>query len=161
MASRSVSGSKHDAVDGSRNRSPDCPGAVRPLMRSAATSVSVFQWPCGTLATRRSPRGERPRWLTILVVTAVSSMNTRRGASSSDCSAFSSARATATSGRSCSAACRVFFKRDVVALVEAPHRGRPGFQPLLRFEPRANLFKCQVWLRCHQIEQPLAIRLER
>ena len=41
---------------------------------------------------------------TILVITAVSSMKTRRGASSSDCSAFSSARAAATSGRSCSAA---------------------------------------------------------
>ena len=29
-------------------------------MRSAATSVSVFQWPCGTLATRRSPARRAP-----------------------------------------------------------------------------------------------------
>ena len=29
-------------------------------MRRAATSVSVFQWPCGTFATRRSPRGAAP-----------------------------------------------------------------------------------------------------
>jgi len=57
----------------------------------------------------RSPRGERPRCRTILVVTAVSSKKTRRGASSLDCSTFSSARAAATSGRSCSAACRVFL----------------------------------------------------
>src|ERR1700676_215386 len=130
-------------------------------MRSAATSVSVFQWPCGTLATRRSPRGERPRCRTILVVTAVSSMKTRRGASSFDCSTFSSARAAATSGRSCSAACRVFFERDFVAFVEAPDRGRTGFQPLLGFEPRADLFERQVRLCCDQIKQPLAMCLER
>src|SRR5277367_1315335 len=130
-------------------------------MRSAATSVSVFQWPCGTLATRRSPRGERPRCRTILVVTAVSSMKTRRGASSLDCSAFSSARAAATSGRSCSAACRVFFERDVVAFIEAPDRGRSGFQPLFRLEPRAYLFERQVRLRCDKIEQPLPMHLER
>src|ERR1700688_4321231 len=130
-------------------------------MRSAATSVSVFQWPCGTLATRRSPRGERPRCRTILVVTAVSSMKTRRGASSLDCSTFSAARAAATSGRSCSAACKVFFERDVVAFVEAPDRGRTGFQPLLALEPRANLFERQVRLRCDQIKQPLAMLLER
>src|SRR6202045_844756 len=130
-------------------------------MRSAATSVSVFQWPCGTLATRRSPRGERPRCRTILVVTAVSSMKTRRGASSLDCSSFSSARAAATSGRSCSAACRVFFERDVMAFVETPDRGRTGFQPPLGLEPSANLFERQVRLRCDQIKQPLAMRLER
>jgi len=88
-------------------------------------------------------------------------MKTRRGASSLDCSAFSSARAAATSGRSCSAACRVFFERDVVAFVEAPDRGRTGFQPLLGPEPCANLFERQVRLRCNQIEQPLAMRLER
>src|SRR5664279_3898856 len=130
-------------------------------MRSAATSVSVFQWPCGTLATRRSPRGERPRSRTILVVTAVSSMKTRRGALSLDCSTISSARAAATSGRSCSAACRVFFERDVVAFVEAPDRGRTGFQPLLGLEPSANLFERQVRLGGDQIKQPLAMRLER
>src|SRR5271168_2751732 len=136
-------------------------GAVRPLMRSAATSVSVFQWPCGTLATRRSPRGERPRCRTILVVTAVSSMKTRRGAFSLDCSTFSSARAAATSGRSCSAACRVFFERDVVAFVEPPDRGRAGFQPLLGLEPCANLFERQVRLCGDQIKQPLPMRLKR
>src|SRR5665647_1341749 len=113
-------------------------------MRSAATSVSVFQWPCGTLATRRSPRGERPRCRTILVVTAVSSMKTRRGASSLDCSTFNSARAAATSGRSCSAACRVFFERDVVAFVEAPDRGRTGFQPLLGLDARRDSRSAQV-----------------
>src|SRR5665213_3499697 len=130
-------------------------------MRSAAISVSVFQWPCGTLATRRSPRGERPRCRTILVVTAVSSMNTRRDPTSLDCSTFSSARAAATSGRSCSAACQVFFERDVVAFVKAHDLGRTGFQPLLVLEPRPNLLERQIRLGCDQIKQPLAMRLER
>ena len=130
-------------------------------MRSAATSVSVFQWPCGTLATGRSPRGERPRCRTILVVTAVSSIKTRHGARSFNCSTFSLARAAATSGQSCSAACRIFFERDVMALVEAPDRRRTGFQPLLGLEPRAYLFQRQVRLRCDQIKQPLAMRLKR
>src|SRR3978361_1519958 len=130
-------------------------------MRSAAISVSVFQWPCATLATRRSPRGERPRCRTILVVTAVSSMKTRRDATSLDCSTLSSARAAATSGRSCSAACKVFFERDVVAFVKAPDRGRTGLQPLLGLEPRPNLVNRQIRLRCDQIKQPLAMRFER
>src|SRR6202163_2045948 len=133
----------------------------RSRLGSGEKSRSVFQWPCGTLATRRSPRGERPRCRTILVVTAVSSMKTSRGASSLDCSTFSAARAAATSGRSCSAACRVFFERDVVAFVEAPDRGRTGFQPLLGLEPHANLFERQVRLRRDQIKQPFAMRLKR
>src|SRR6202163_3517329 len=130
-------------------------------MRSAATSVSVFQWPCGTLATRRSPRGERPRCRTILVVTAVSSMKTRRGASSFDCSPFSSARAAATSGRSCSAACRVFFERDVVTIVEAPDRARSNLELLRAAEPQADVIKRQVRLRGDKIEQPLLMLVQR
>src|SRR5665213_950953 len=54
-----------------------------------------------------------------------------------------------------------FFERDVMAFIEAPDRCRPGFQPLLGLEPRANLFECQVRLRCDQIKQPLAMRPER
>src|SRR5258707_8777924 len=109
-------GSIHRTVD-------DIGCAVRPLTRSAAMNVRVFQWPCGTLATSRLPRGERPEWRTILVVTDVSSIKTSRFARKDDCSAFSSARAAATSGRSCSAACSVFFERDAVPLVKPPDRG--------------------------------------
>src|SRR6202163_3434152 len=54
-----------------------------------------------------------------------------------------------------------FFERDVVAFVEAPDRGRTGFQPPLGLEPSANLFERQVRLRGDQIKQPLAMRLER
>src|SRR5229473_2353297 len=124
-------------------------------------NVKVFQWPCGTLATSRSPRGERPEWRTILVVTDVSSIKTRRFARKDDCSAFSSARAAATSGRSCSAACSVFFEADAVTLVEAPHRAGCGFQLLVGAKPRANLIERQIGLRRNEIEQPLAMLLKR
>ena len=36
-------------------------GAVRPAVRSAPMKVVVFQWPCGTADTSRSPWGARPR----------------------------------------------------------------------------------------------------
>src|SRR5438067_1736993 len=85
-------------------------------------------------------------------------MNTRRGASRRGCSALSSARAAATSGRSCSAACSVFFEGDPMALVEAPHRARCGFLLLLGAKAHADLIERQVGLRRNKIEQPLAER---
>src|SRR5207249_1953531 len=88
-------------------------------------------------------------------------MKTRRGASRDGCSAFSLARAAATSGRSCSAACRVFFEGDRVTIIEAPDRGRSGLQLFLRAEPRADLLQRQVRLGRDKIEQPLLMRLER
>src|SRR5437763_17074754 len=42
-------------------------GASILLQRKAARNVSVRQRPCGTLATRRWPRRQRPRWRVILV----------------------------------------------------------------------------------------------
>src|ERR1700694_2815653 len=124
-------------------------------------NVKVFQWPCGTLAMSRLPRGERPEWRTILVVTDVSSIKTSRFARNDDCSAFSSARAAATSGRPCSAACRFFFECDAVPLVKAPDRGSADLQFFGRCEPCADLVECQIWLCGHQIEQPLLVLLER
>src|SRR6202158_2219540 len=88
-------------------------------------------------------------------------MNTRRGACRRGCSAFSSARAAATSGRSCSAACSVFFEADAVTLVEAPHRAGCVFQLLVGAKPRANLIERQIGLRRNEIEQPLAMLLKR
>jgi hypothetical protein len=35
-------------------------GAVMPVRRRPAVKVVVFQWPCGTAARHRSPRGLRP-----------------------------------------------------------------------------------------------------
>jgi hypothetical protein len=70
------------------------------------------------------------------------------------CSAFSSARAAATSGRSCSAACSVFFERNAVPLVKPPDRGSADLQCFGRCQPRADLVECQIGLGAHQIEQP-------
>src|SRR5487761_960545 len=124
-------------------------------------NVKVFQRPYGTLATSRSPRGQRPEWRTILVVTDVSSIKTSRFARKDDCSAFSAVRAAATSGRSCSAACSVFFKRDAVPLVKSPNRGSADLQPFGRCQPCADLIECQIRFSGHQIEQPLLMRLKR
>src|SRR5204863_7219754 len=87
-------------------------------------------------------------------------MNTRRGASRRGCSALSSARAAATSGRSCSVACSVFFEGDLMTLVEAPHRARCGFLLLLGAKAHADLIERQVGLRRNKIEQPLAMLLQ-
>ena len=84
-------------------------GAVMPSWRSPARKVVVFQWPCGTLAIRRSPRFALPRVRAILVDAPVSSRKTSRSGSRLPCIAFHSARAAATSTRSCSAAWAVFF----------------------------------------------------
>jgi hypothetical protein len=88
-------------------------------------------------------------------------MKTRRGALSLGCSALSAARSAATSGRSCSAAFRVFFKSDVVTIVEAPNRTDAGFLLPLRAQSNADLLKRQVRFRGDQIEQPLLVPLER
>jgi hypothetical protein len=55
-------------------------GAVIRSHRRAATNVSVFQWPYGTLSTRRSPTPQRPWVRVMLVLAQVSSMNTSRPA---------------------------------------------------------------------------------
>jgi hypothetical protein len=53
-------------------------GAVSPSHRSPAIKVWVPQRPNGAAARRRSPRRLRPRNRVIFVLTAVSSMNTKR-----------------------------------------------------------------------------------
>src|ERR1700674_4164195 len=87
-------------------------------------------------------------------------MNTKRGALREGCSAFSAARAAATSGRSCSAACRVFFERDLVTIVEAPDRARPNLELLRAAEPQTDVIKRQVRLRGDKIEQPLLMLVQ-
>ncbi len=135
-------------------------GAVSPVRRRAPTNVIVFQCPCGTLPTRRSPRGQRPRSRAILVLAAVSSMNTSLAGSSMACSRFQRRRARATSGRSCSAACRLFFEGDLVALEEAPDGGAagPNFMPAHR---RDHLIQRQIRPLGNQREQEVRMLLQR
>jgi hypothetical protein len=68
------------------------------------------------------PRSDRPNSRAILVDAPVSSMKTRRCGSSSACVARQACLCTATSGRSCSLACAVFFERHGVAIEEPPNR---------------------------------------
>src|SRR5215472_2792019 len=84
----------------------------------------------GASATRRSPHALQPFRRTILVVIAVSSMNTRRAVSSQPCSRIQRRRARATSARCRSAARRLFLnvmpwrakKRDsALRLAETRH----------------------------------------
>src|SRR6266849_8676405 len=58
----------------------------------------------------------------MLVLTAVSSIKTRWAGSSRPCSRIQRRRARATSARCRSAACRLFFKGDVMTLEEPPQR---------------------------------------
>src|ERR1043166_3434976 len=90
-------------------------GAVIPLWRKPATKVIVFHSPSGTRPITRSPRGARPLSRAMLVLTAVSSINTSRAGSSMPCSRIQRRRARATSVRSRSAACRLFFEGDAVS----------------------------------------------
>src|SRR5215469_10610828 len=96
---------------------------MAPLISMGATmppaiNVTVSQWPMGASATNRSPRGFQPLRRTMLVVTAVSSMNTRRVVSSQPCSRIQRRRARATSARLRSSARRLFFERDAMASEE-------------------------------------------
>src|SRR3954447_15218936 len=97
-------------------------GASTRSCRKAARNVIVLQWPCGTSAGRRSPRGDQARSGAMLVLVQVSSMKTRRAGSTSRCRAAHWARRRATSGRSCSAAISVFFITELLGVDELPDR---------------------------------------
>jgi hypothetical protein len=93
-------------------------------------NVSVFQLPSGTRPITLIPRGARPLSRTMLVVIAVSSRSTSRAGSSRPCSRIQRRRARATSARSRSAACRLFFKGDLVPLEKTRQRAAAGSNPM-------------------------------
>src|SRR5947199_5104884 len=134
-------------------------GAVLRVRRRPATKVRVFQCPCGTQPTGRAPRGHRPLSRTIFLLAAVSSMNTSRVELSMACRRFQHRRARATSGRSCSAARRLFFEADVVALEEAPHGSATACNPVL-VHHRDHLIQRQIRLLLNQREQPRRMCLQ-
>src|SRR5262249_29340604 len=134
-------------------------GARIPLRRSAATKVIVFQCPCGTRPIRRSPRGQRPLNRTILVLAAVSSTNTSRAGSNMPCSRIQRLRARATSARSCSAARRLFFESDLVALEEAPHRGATARNFVLAHRQNDPIQR-QIRLLLDQTQQKIRMLLQ-
>src|SRR5215470_16330332 len=96
----------------------------------------------------------------MLVLTAVSSIKTRWAGSSSPCSRIQRRRARATSARCRSAACRLFFKGDVVTLEEPPQRApaaanSPFAQRCEQFlEGGIWLFFNKLQYQCHVFFQP-------
>jgi hypothetical protein len=107
--------------------------------------VSVFQAPSGTRPITLIPRGARPLSRTILVVTAVSSRNTSLAGSSKPCSRIQRLRARATSARTRSAACRLFFKGNLVPVEKTRQRAATGSNAMPS-ELRSSFFQGQVWL---------------
>src|SRR6266404_9707978 len=136
-------------------------GAVSAVERRPATKVVVFQWPCGTLPTSRSPRGARPRSRAILVEVPVSSMKTSRSGSSLACLSDHAVRAAATSGRSCSAARTLFFEADAVAVEEPPDRPQPRLLLTLIEQTALDLFQRQIGFMPNQLKQPVLVFLQR
>src|SRR6266576_422091 len=112
-------------------------GAVILLWRKAATKVMVSHVPSGTVPITLTPRSARPLSRTMFVLTAVSSINTSRAGSSMPCFRIQRRRASATSARCRSAACRLFFEGDLVSVVKSPKRAAAGLNP-----PLAQLCNC-------------------
>jgi hypothetical protein len=122
--------------------------------------VIVFQCPCGIDATSRSPRGQRPLSRTIFVLVAVSSINTSRAGSSMPCSRIQRRRARATSARVCSAACRLFFKADIMSIEETLEGASTAGDALLRHGSE-DLLKGQIGLFGNQSQKPIRVLFER
>src|SRR2546421_4056913 len=134
-------------------------GATMPVERKPAINVTVSQCPIGTSPIRRSPRGHQPLSRTMLVVTAVSSINTRCAGSSSPCSRTQRRRAQATSARFRSAACRLFFEGDAMASEETGERAAACWNsPLV--QRRNDLTQCEVRLLTDEGEDPPRMLLQ-
>jgi hypothetical protein len=107
-------------------------------------------------ATSLWPRRERPQRRAILVEAPVSSTNTSRPGSSITWLFFQSMRAAATSSRSCSAACAVFFKTHSMPLEEPPHRGRADAEPAIA-KRVTHLHQGYVRRRRYRVQDPSGI----
>src|SRR4029077_9521433 len=111
--------------------------------------VTVFHSPSGTRPITRTPRAARPQSRTILVLAAVSSINTSRAGSSMPCSRIQRRRARATSVRSRSAACRLFFEGDAMSSKKPRKSTLAGSDPPLQ-QFRQRLLQGQIGLLSDQ-----------
>src|SRR6266480_3775957 len=119
----------------------------------------VFRCPYGTDPINRSPRGQRPLSRTMLVLLAVSSINTSRAGFSMSCAFLQRRRARATSRRCCSAACRAFFKGEIVSLEEPPNRSAAAGDSSLAHRGH-DLVQRQIRLLDDQRQQPFRVLLQ-
>ena len=91
----------------------------------------------------------------MLVEVPVSSIKTSREGSSIGWAARQAARAAATSGRSCSLACTIFFEADPLGGKETPHRPVADMDAASG-KRRPDLLQGQIGRRRDQRQQPLA-----
>src|SRR5277367_5483574 len=96
----------------------------------------------------------------MLVLAQVSSMKTRREGSSRPWYFLHCARRLATSGRSCSLACRLFFEADPLVLEEVPDRVVADLDPALRQLPKQPP-QGHVRLLAQPPQQPVAFPRQR
>src|SRR6266536_4347123 len=120
----------------------------------------VFRCPCGTDPINRSPREQRPLSRTMLVLVAVSSINTNRAGLSIPCSLIQRRRARATSGRPCSAARRLFFDCYIMPLEKSPDGGAAARDSAL-VHRSDHLVQGQIRLIGYQSQQPIRALLQR
>src|ERR1700737_1059664 len=119
----------------------------------------VFRCPCGMDPINRSPRGQRPLSRTMLVLLAVSSMNTSRAGFSIMWAFLQCRGARATSLRCCSAACRAFFKREIMSLEKPPNRSAAAGDSSLTHRDH-DLVQRQIRLLGNQGQQPSRVLLQ-
>src|SRR6476660_3600333 len=94
------------------------------------------------------------------VFTQVSSMKTRLDESSRACCRIQCRRARATSARCCSAARRLFFEADVLALPKTPERAEAARHSAL-VQGRDELFERPIRPLADQREDPVRGVLQR
>src|SRR6266576_5721831 len=135
-------------------------GAVTRLLRNAAMNVTVFQFPCSTFWTSRSPCGARPYRRVIVVDTLVSSMNTSLLGSSLFCRRCNALRAAATSGRSCSAARKLFFKGQL-QMMQKPRDRRLSDRDLFLRQSIFEFGQRDVRLLRYQLRHQILVRRQR
>src|SRR5271156_5137187 len=108
----------------------------------------------------RSPRLVRPRRRAILVEAPVSSMKTRCSGSRSGWASNQACRRAATSGRSCSLACAVFFQGDAMAVKKAPDRTRGKHGAMLPPQEIRELNQRDVHLLVDRTQDDVAVSLD-
>src|SRR6516225_8853322 len=93
----------------------------------------------------------------MLSLAQVSSINTSRVGSSDDWPSRQRARASATSGRSCWAARRLFFKGQLLTIAEPPDRAIAHHKAALLGQLVPQLLQSEVRLGLDPFRKPLSV----
>ena len=127
--------------DGEDHRWINQEGRDNRVVAQEGDECDVFGCPCGTDAISGSAEGEDLSG-TKYVLEAVATIKKSGAGSSKPCSRTKRRRERATSARFCSAACRLFFKADIVSIKEtlesAPTGGIPGLAMTARISSRVK-----------------------